>query len=1108
MAVLSLGDSVIQLNSAMRSLLGGSADAGARGRDVLGQDAVSEIERSVQEGHRDGTVEVNVGDAPPTGLSVSWSLLSGPSDAPRLVTLSSATGAASARLATDSRWRQVLSRAVDLSWTADETGAVLSITPGLALGSGWRGESLLGNRWLALIHPEDRAVARAVWERVLHGGRTETEAFDARAGLGDGAWRWLRITITDMRAEPSIGAVVGTAVGIFDAGATLVSSPGLNAEFRARYTQSGLPQMMLDLTGRIVSVNDAYCELLGRDRSELVGIDSAALIHADDETGNSAFDAILASGIDHARLARVMLGEEGRAIPVEVDVTILRGDTGEVVGAAAFIYDLTEIRRGESQATQDDAFASAAAFLAGDMGLVGDIAGNLAYVTPELARVLGVASEELLGTQRWGLIHPEDLPAVLGVYADVADDGEARSVSYRIRMGDGRWRCFEAKVAPFSGASLDGLVCSLRDITAQVEAESALKSATALHDAITATTEEGFLAVSTKGRTLYANERMASLLGIRLIDLYEHPPPILATAADPRGRSGSTADPLDTQDLPYTRPDGAERQLRTTRTALTAPDGTATGALIMISDVTDARRLESHLRAAALQDPLTRLLNRAAFLEKVGSVLASDARQVGVLFANLDDFRGLNDSLGRSAGDEVLVAVADRLRRVLGTHDIAARVGADEFAVLVQDSEPAAVERLGRAVLASIAKPLAIDGAAVEVTAAVGAACAAPATAGELLHYADMAMRVAKASGDGVLVAHDQTEADATEREEALGAELRTALSQDELDMRFQPVIDLTTGAVVGMEALARWTHATLGAIDPVRIVATAERFGLSSELDRWALRTAFRGARTLQRTGVTSRDAYVSVNLTAGNLGARGLEEYIVNEVPAAGLTPAHVLLEMTETAIMDDAEVVTSMLRRLRTRGFRIALDDFGTGYSSLAYLRDLPVSMLKIDRSFVSEIRSDSDAFAIVASIVDLARAIGVTAVAKGAETLDQARLLRELGCECAQGWLWSPAMSLEEISATRTWARPFDIGAARLEVAPVRRERFPVGPEHGLDRMLSMHGKGASLSTIAASLNADGYFTPKGLRWHGTSVARAIADAAYIRPEAAREQPNRG
>jgi EAL domain-containing protein (putative c-di-GMP-specific phosphodiesterase class I) len=240
-----------------------------------------------------------------------------------------------------------------------------------------------------------------------------------------------------------------------------------------------------------------------------------------------------------------------------------------------------------------------------------------------------------------------------------------------------------------------------------------------------------------------------------------------------------------------------------------------------------------------------------------------------------------------------------------------------------------------------------------------------------------------------------------------------------------------------------------------------------------------------------------VSVNLTAGNLAALGLEDFIVSETTASGLTPANVVLEITETAIVEDPVLVTGMLRRLRTRGFRIAIDDFGTGYSSLAYLRDLPVSTLKIDRSFVGEIRSDSDALAIVASIIDLARAIGVTAVAKGVETLDQAALLRELGCQCAQGWLWSPAVALGTVATSGGWTKNFVVGATGPASVAVRRERFRVGPEHGLDRMLSMHAKGASLSTIAASLNADGYFTPKGLRWHGTSVARAVADAAYDR-----------
>jgi EAL domain-containing protein (putative c-di-GMP-specific phosphodiesterase class I) len=342
----------------------------------------------------------------------------------------------------------------------------------------------------------------------------------------------------------------------------------------------------------------------------------------------------------------------------------------------------------------------------------------------------------------------------------------------------------------------------------------------------------------------------------------------------------------------------------------------------------------------------------------------------------------------------------------------------------------------------------------------------------------------------------DRAMADETETRYALGADLRLALTDNALTMNFQPIIDLQSGQVLGMEALARWHHPELGPIPPERFVGIAEMIGLAPDLDRWAVGIALDHTRALQRRGAIPPDAYVSINLSASNVSDRGLEDFIVNRTATAGLTPAHVVLEITESAIMRDVELAIALLRRLRAHGFRMAIDDFGTGHSSLAYLRDLPISMLKIDRSFVAGIKEDSDALAVVASIIDLGRAVGMTVIAEGVENTLQAELLRRLRCQAGQGWLWSAALAPEDILPTGRWSGGFDVGPGMEPANSTRRPaRAGVHSEHGLDRLLSMHRKGASLATIAASLNADGYLTPGGLHWHRTSVARAVSDAAY-------------
>ena len=308
----------------------------------------------------------------------------------------------------------------------------------------------------------------------------------------------------------------------------------------------------------------------------------------------------------------------------------------------------------------------------------------------------------------------------------------------------------------------------------------------------------------------------------------------------------------------------------------------------------------------------------------------------------------------------------------------------------------------------------------------------------------------------------------------------------------------LDTGHVTGMEALARWTHPERGPVPPASFVAVAELTGLAGELDRWVVRRALRDASVLLVARAVPPGAYVAVNLSARSLADGYLDRDLAGWTAEAGLFPEQVLLEITETSIMQDTERSIGVLRSLRGQGFGVALDDFGTGYSSLAYLRDLPITTLKIDRSFVADIPTSTDALAIVASIVDLARAVGVSVIAEGVETPEQSAVLQRLGCTNGQGWLWSPALPAGQLLAERPWLQPMTAGDA-VATAGVVPRRSSGGPEvtgaHGLVRLLALHRSGASLATIAAALNADGFRTPSGSRWHRTTVARAVADAAY-------------
>jgi predicted signal transduction protein with EAL and GGDEF domain len=420
------------------------------------------------------------------------------------------------------------------------------------------------------------------------------------------------------------------------------------------------------------------------------------------------------------------------------------------------------------------------------------------------------------------------------------------------------------------------------------------------------------------------------------------------------------------------------------------------------------------------------------------------------------------------------------------------RCGDDEFVVICEDTGEHSAYSLACFLRNTLAEPFRIDGAAVHVTASIGVA-ASPADEGvsamDLLRHADTAVHAAKAAGRGQVHVYDRTLGEDEADRYALAADLPAALAGKALHVEYQRIVDLGTRAVVGLEALARWTHPERGPVPPSSFVGVAELTGMAPELDRWVVQQALQDMARLREAGAVPPDAYLAVNLSAANLTDPYLVDHLATWIERSGLPAELLVLEITETALMQDPSLATRLLRRLRGRGYRVSMDDFGTGYSSLAHLRDLPISALKIDRSFVAEIGGQPDALAIVAWVIELAGAVGVAVVAEGVETEEQAELLRGLGCRTAQGWLWGPALPVTTLldgtgshSVGPESARPATPGHGKREVPDA----------HGIERMLELHRGGTTIDAIAADLDAAGFRTPTGRRWRPARVARVISE----------------
>jgi diguanylate cyclase (GGDEF)-like protein len=420
--------------------------------------------------------------------------------------------------------------------------------------------------------------------------------------------------------------------------------------------------------------------------------------------------------------------------------------------------------------------------------------------------------------------------------------------------------------------------------------------------------------------------------------------------------------------------------------------------------------LQEQLHHQAYHDPLTGLANRALFTDNVREALKGGSGEVGVLFIDLDDFKTVNDSLGHQAGDQLLIGAASRLRSCLRPEDVVARLGGDEFAVLVEDGRDAeaAAVIVARRIMDAFALPVAVGSESVSVYVSVGISTSKrrEATAEELIRDADVAMYKAKTTGKGRFqVFHPSMGAAVLERH-GLKEELRLAIERRELTLYFQPIVDLDTGELVAEEALVRWEHPRRGLVGPSEFVPLAEETGLILSLGQYVLEAASRQAHAwqVQRAlpGESGAEVAVHVNLSAVELRDPQLIERVRSTLRRTGVDPRRLVFEVTETLLLDEPERAQATIAELRGLGVRFALDDFGTGYSSLSYLHTLPLDMLKIAKSFVDGLARGGREASFVRMIIELARTLGVSVIAEGIETQEQAAALVSLECDYGQGF----------------------------------------------------------------------------------------------------------
>ncbi len=484
-------------------------------------------------------------------------------------------------------------------------------------------------------------------------------------------------------------------------------------------------------------------------------------------------------------------------------------------------------------------------------------------------------------------------------------------------------------------------------------------------------------------------------------------------------------------DRQITRRDGTAAQVQIqVRASDLRADPTVAGLVLTLRDVTEQRQLEEQLKYQAFHDALTGLPNRLLFQDLISQQVAAarlDGTTAGVLFVDLDDFKVVNDTMGHGVGDELLVATAVRLFGLIRECDTAARLGGDEFALLITNApDSAVVEAAAERVVRAFAEPLVLASGAVLTTVTVGVATTEDGTdTDELLRHADLALYAAKAAGKRQWRRYQPVLSAGLAGRRELQAALEKAVARSAFTLAYQPIVALATGELAGFEALVRWPHPQLGMMQPGQFIALAEETGQIVPLGSWVLARAAaetaRWRRDLRGNprqgrppddGGVPRGLYGSVNVSARQFSTPGFVDEVRRILDSSGLEPGALMLELTESVLLRREERVVSDLIELKALGVRLAIDDFGTGYSSLSYLRELPIDVLKIDKSFVDGIAVSGPGRALAEGIIQIARTLQLEVVAEGIESEVQRDLLIAMGCQFGQGYLLAMPMAAHQ------------------------------------------------------------------------------------------------
>ena len=948
----------------------------------------------------------------------------------------------------EERFRTLTQKSSDIITLLGADGTVRYQSPSSERILGYQPEELVGENVFDYVHPEDLGRVQGKFAEGLAEPDLHPSA-QYKFRHKDGSWRYLESVGSNFLVDSKVGEFIVNSRDVTER---------VWAEEKVEQ-QAALLEHTHDavfkwkLGGRIIYWNEGAQRLYGWSKEEVIGQISHDLLKTIYPFSLEELDRRLQTE-SHWEGELVHYARDGRRVIVESRQVLARNSR-----ASGFVLetnkDITERKRAEERLQQAEARSRTLVERMPAVVYIQEIGSpdSAMYMSPQMETLTGYSPEECKDPDlRWRMVHPEDRERMQSEDERTGEPGEVFTSEYRVVHRDGRIVWVRNESVMFEEASRSRYWQGFMvDITERKRAEEALRESEQRFRQLFEQSVDAVFVHDEEGRFVDCNSRACLLLGYsreELLSLSVRDISCNVLTEKERAREEQEGGTL------WQRAMAAEpgtfwvshEEMNRRKDGTTFPVKVHLGSvdyggrrmmLVSARDITEHKALEDELAYLAFHDSLTGLPNRALFLEHLEHALARAQRRddsVAVLFLDLDNFKVVNDSLRHEVGDQLLVAVGQRLKGCLRSDAVAARMGGDEFTVLLEGiSGVGDAEEVAERIIRELGAPLTIEGHLIFITASIGIALSDAAGEGsaDLLRAADIALFRAKDKDKARYEVFDRSrDAHALERLD-LENDLRKAIERDELRVHYQPVFSLVSDHIAGMEALLRWEHPERGIMSPAEFIPLAEETGLIVPVGQWVLEEACRQAREWQEQCPSDPLPIMGVNLSLRQFQHRGLADDVARILRETGLDPGSLALEITESVAMHDEDSTVATLEEIKSLGVWLVIDDFGTGHSSVSYLTNqFKMDHLKIDGSFIREFVEDPDNSAIISGLIDFAHAVGLRVIAEGVETADQLRRLKEMRCEFVQGTIiaepLTPAAASELLSVfgNRTSTKMYD------------------------------------------------------------------------------------